>query len=370
MKQKREHWLRLHRYLGLLAALWLSLLGLSGSLLVYYPELDAAVNPELLTHETRGQPLPAGALLRAVEQAYPAWRVTQLRFPQEEQRNVSIRVARAEAPGQWREVLIDPVSARLHGDRPWAREEFSRRTVFSWLYAFHSTLLFKGELGEYLVGSLGLILLVSVVTGLWLWWPRGGKWRQALWFKPRANSIRRHVDLHRVSGYLGALVLAWLAVTGMQMNLPRLLTTPLQLFSPVTRYQPPPTVTPASATLALEHLLSQAQTLYPHASVTRIVLSAQPDRAWRVDLRRPGAVGKSGSTWVFLDPYRGNVLRALDPRTQSAGDTVVEWTFPLHNGEALGAGGRMLICLAGWLPLLLSVTGVSIWWRKRNVKCG
>lgn len=365
MKRKREYWLRLHRYLGLLAALWLSLLGLSGSLLVYYPELDTALNPELLAHETRGQPLPADILLRAVAQAYPDWRVTQLRFPQEEKRNVSARIARPEAPGQWREVLIDPVSARLHGDRPWARDEFSRRTVFSWLYAFHSALLLKGELGEYLVGSLGLILLVSVVSGLCLWWPRGGKWRQVLWFKPRASSIRRYVDLHRVSGYTGALVLGWLAITGMQMNLPRLLSTPLQLFSTVTRHQPPPTVTPGPTSLSLERLMSQAQACFPQARVTRVVLASQAGRAWRVDLRQPGAVGKNGSTWVYLDPYRGSVLRVLDPRAQSAGDTVVEWIFPLHNGEAFGAAGRALICLAGGLPLLLSVTGISMWWRKR-----
>lgn len=362
---KRERWMLLHRYLGLLAALWLTLLGLSGSLLVYYPELDAALNPGLLTHETRGQPLSASVLVETIEQAYPAWRVGQLRFPSEEDRNVSARIARPDAPAQWREVLIDPVSARLHGDRPWARQEVSRRTAFSWLYAFHSALMLKGELGEYLVGGLGLIMLTSVISGLCLWWPRGGKWKQALGFKPRASTVRRHVDLHRIGGYVGALVLGGLALTGMQMNLPRLLTTPLQWVSPVTRHQAPPTVVPGTAPLALERLLVQAQARHPHARVTRVVLATQAGRAWRIDLRQPGAVGTTGSTWVYLDPYRGDVLRVVDSQAQSAGDAMLEWVFPLHNGTAFGATGRVLICLAGWLPLLLSVTGIYVWWRKR-----
>ncbi len=360
----RERWLRLHRYLGLAAALWLSLLGLSGSLLVYYPELDAALNPELLTHQSRGPPLPAGVLVDAIERAYPGWRVGQMRFPGAENHNVSARIARPRTPDDWREVLVDPVRARVHGARPWARREFSRRTGLSWLYAFHATLLLKGELGEYLVGSLGLILVIMVVSGLFLWWPRGGAWRQALGFKAGASRRRRHLDLHRIGGYTGALVLGGLALTGMQMNLPRLLATPMQQFEPIMRYQPPPRVAPGAAVLPLEQLIARAHARYPRARLTRVVLSPQPDRAWRVDLRQPGAVGSTGSTWVYVDPYRGGVLRILDPRTQSRGDALVEWVFPLHNGSAFGGIGRALVCLAGGLPLLLSLTGICIWWRK------
>tara|TARA_R100001377_G_scaffold76605_1_gene53580 strand:+ start:1124 stop:1270 length:147 start_codon:yes stop_codon:yes gene_type:complete len=40
--------------------------------------------------------------------------------------------------------------------------------------------------------------------------------------------------------------------------------------------------------------------------------------------------------------------------------------FPLHNGDALGLVGPKLVFISGFLPAILFVTGLYIWWRKRK----
>ena len=40
-----------------------------------------------------------------------------------------------------------------------------------------------GEAGRRAVALAGLALALSAASGLWLWWPAAGQWRQALRFK-------------------------------------------------------------------------------------------------------------------------------------------------------------------------------------------
>lgn len=74
---------------------------------------------------------------------------------------------------------------------------------------------------------------------------------------------------------------------------------------------------------------------------------------WRCSSRW-GAAG--GRPWRF----------GVDGATQSRGDRFLAWLRPLHYGEALGAPWRVAVCLAGAARLLLLITGVRHWRRKRQ----
>jgi uncharacterized iron-regulated membrane protein len=94
----------------------------------------------------------------------------------------------------------------------------------------------------------------------------------------------------------------------------------------------------------------------PSQGIYEINLYRRGDRLWR----------KTGEWTVFIDAATGRVLLKDGPEGGSAGDRFIAWMFPLHNGEAFGEGGRALVCAAGLLPLLLALTGASIWWRRRR----
>jgi copper(I)-binding protein len=82
---------------------------------------------------------------------------------------------------------------------------------------------------------------------------------------------------------------------------------------------------------------------------------------YRVRLWLPGDPSRRfprSLTWV--DPRRRPVLACATPVRQSAGDTVLAWLHPLHNGEAFGLPAACWPAWPGLLPLLLMVTGVQL----------
>ena len=55
MNKARQAWVVIHRWVGLLAGAWLVVVGLSGSFLSFYPEIDRALNPDWSTPQSRGE---------------------------------------------------------------------------------------------------------------------------------------------------------------------------------------------------------------------------------------------------------------------------------------------------------------------------
>jgi uncharacterized iron-regulated membrane protein len=366
----RKLWLKIHLYIGLVLGLELALVGLTGSLLVFYREIDAWLNPGLLTTRGTGAHQSIDRIFAAAQAAVPdaqgsgallsvymPWRVS------------ATYLAWAKIPGEtaeaerWQQISLDPYSGAVLGVRE--AEEY----LISILYHLHYTLLL-GEWGETAVGISGLLLLISSITGVYLWWPRRGKIGQALTINYHTSRTRLNFDLHRVSGAYVALILLVVAFSGVYMIFPEYVKVVVQLFSPVTELPKhlQSTPSPDRAPLIPSQAIAAADTVFPDAELTSITLtSLASEGVYVIYKRQAGEVRKSsGASMVWVDQYSGAVLDARDPRTMSAGDTFLRWQFPLHNGEAFGLPGRVVILLSGLTIPLLYVTGLFIWLRKRR----
>jgi uncharacterized iron-regulated membrane protein len=88
-----------------------------------------------------------------------------------------------------------------------------------------------------------------------------------------------------------------------------------------------------------------------------------------VGLRQPGEVRQAGGqSEVWIDQYSGAVLRVQAWQHFTGGEMFLAWLFPLHNGEAFGLTGRWLVCVTGFMPLILYVTALRMWWLKRTAR--
>ncbi|HBO82562.1 MAG TPA: hypothetical protein DD502_30995, partial [Cupriavidus sp.] len=162
---------------------------------------------------------------------------------------------------------------------------------------------------------------------------------------------------------------ATIAFSGWYLNLPKWVTpiiasvaTLSPQIKPVSDPAPEGThaITPAQA-------MTAAQKQFPDAAVTRISLPRKPGDAYEVRLRQEGEVrADTGATRLWLDAYTGRPLAVRDPRNAASGDTIINWLFPLHTGEAFGSWGRAFITVFGLVPLAFAVTGVLIWWKRRS----
>lgn len=360
-------WLRLHLYVGLFGGALFVLTSLTGSLLVFYKSLDEWLNPEQLIR-TVGTDQPLSEIVAGARTAHPDWSPPDtLIFPLHERDTFHAWFkdpAAAPPDERWHVVAVDPSTARPLSDRQWG-------TFFvSFIYEVHQELLL-GKPGEVFVGILALFLLLSVGSGLYLWWPSPGKLRRALTFQPDGSLIRQHYDLHKLTGLVGAILLTLLALTGFYLEFPDAVTSVVQWFSPVRETgpedQPRSELQAGVSNILPEQAVAIARAAFPDARPMWMGLPQHAQDSYSVGLRQPGEVRQAGGqTEVWIDQYSGAVLRAQDWREFTGGETFLAWLFPLHNGEAFGLTGRWLILVAGLTPLLLYVTALRMWWLKRD----
>jgi uncharacterized iron-regulated membrane protein len=266
------------------------------------------------------------------------------------------------------QVLVDPWKGRVLGAREAVPTmEFSTRNITNTLYTLHMQ-LFLGEAGATIVGFSGLALLVSGCSGLYLWWPRSAGWRKALWFKRGTSGARFNYDLHRYCGVYSVAVLLVVAFTGVCMGFPKQAASVVSLLSPV-RTLPSPQTAHSSHHANPDALLAAAQRALPAARLSVVWLPETTNGSYRFTFLEPGHVGAyGGRSEVWVDQRDAKLLAVRRYEDTSSGEAFLRWQLPLHNGKAFGLAGRVLVCLAGLIPLVLFVTGLRIWYNKRRVK--
>jgi len=367
----RRLWLRIHLYLGLFGGGLFVLISLTGSFLVFYKAIDEWLNPAQLTANGSGpyKPLnevvttaqaaaPPGGLLDSIElpshehEVFHAWHKVSTNQPDR---------------FRWYQVTIDPYSgAVLSRDREWGRY------LVSFIYQLHASLVLDDP-GETIVGFVAIFLLISIGTGLYLWWPRPGRLRQAFTFVRGVSVIRWHYDWHKLSGFCSAIILAMLAFTGVYLEFSEYVVPIVRLFSPVQEFPKEEAVQslPVSDTspLSPEEAVTRARQVFPEGELRSIGMPHGDVGVYQISLHQSSEVMESsGQSRVWLDQYSGRVLHVHDWRQFTGGETFLAWLFPLHNGEAFGLVGRWVVFVCGFIPLILYVTALRMWWLKRAAR--
>lgn len=122
-------------------------------------------------------------------------------------------------------------------------------------------------------------------------------------------------------------------------------------------------VEPAATTaLAPSDIVTRALTAHP-GTLRAYQPAAAPDRAAEVKIKGPDGIKDT----VYVDPYRGTVLGSAWDGGFS-GSRAMWVVRKLHSLDYVGwVGNRIIEAVAGWM-VLLTVTGVYLWWpRGRSV---
>lgn len=362
----RGLWFTLHLVLGLTVGAIVALAGITGSLLVFYVELDRAIDPAVAVSRASTPPRPVEDVFRALRAAHPdrnrSWR---LELPMADGDPITARYyhAREKAHVAFAPLVVrvDPRTLDVGPGRFWG--DFA----MTWIYDLHYTLLLD-RTGRTIMAIVGIVLLVSLASGLVLWWPAPGRLRSALAWKPRASVERRTYDLHKLAGIWGGALLAILAVTGTMLGEPKWFAPAIDRVSPLFR-APAVAAVPSDVRIPIDAAVRIARARFPAAEPRWIETPDGPEGVYRVQLRQPGEPGRRfPKTNVWIDPGTGAVLAVRDPKTEGGGDTVLAWLHPLHSGEAFGLAGRLIVLLSGVAPPLLFVTGVMRWRQKGRAR--
>ena len=229
-RQPQKIWLRralfqVHLWSGIAVGLYILMISLTGSVLVYSNELYRAATPEPIMSKGSGPLLTDKQLTEAATRLYPGYRVVKLGRAQDLDQAVEVQLRRGDVIMRR---LFDPRSGRDVGKSvPTAIQLVSR------LLDLHDNLL-TGETGRR-VNGIGAISLLSLsATGLVVWWPGIKTWRRSLSLHHGAGWKRLIWDLHSMIGIWSLGFTLVFAVSGIYLANPELFQDLADRLEPLT----------------------------------------------------------------------------------------------------------------------------------------
>jgi uncharacterized iron-regulated membrane protein len=351
----RALWLQVHKWIGLLLAVLIIPISLTGSALVWHDWLDETLNPQRYSVTSSEPALPPAAYASAAQAALaPGETILSIRYPEGEG-PIQVTAAQPPQPGQVRSVRtnvwLDPADGRVL-DKAGSNEGAVRV-----LHVLHGSLMVPG-VGRQIVGWVGVAMLISSLTGLWLWWPVTGSVRRGFRWK-RQNSTS--ANLHHQMGLWILVPLAMLSFTGAWISFPA-------FFGQFEASQPKQKAGGADKAAAMrarplertattvDAALAAAQ---PHVtgSLALVTWPTDQSRDWKISFQREG-----GPAEVEIADESGEVTPPRPPRPETTARMMRRW----HDGTGMGPVWQTIIFIGGILPALLAITGIIMWLRSRG----
>lgn len=363
----RNAWFQVHKWIGLLLAIAIIPISITGSALVWHDALDDMLNPQRVVGTA-----PALTPARYAEAAAPHMatgeKLASLTIP--EQGAVVASAARPPIAGEGR-----PVRTMI-----WLAPEDARKLdsaasdagAIRFMHVLHGT-LFIPEWGRATVGWIGAAMLLSAISGIWLWWPTVGSWLRGLRWRRHDTT---NANLHHLFGFWIAIPLFILSATGVWISFPKIFSTfdapraesgggksgskkggdKKREPSRAQRMAAQPLTAP---TISLGQAVTLANSAAP-GRIARIGWPTDVEPEWTIAL---GPDKREAQTEVKIDAASGSV--DIKPPKQE-GESLSRLMRRIHDGTDMGIVWQILVFLGGILPAILSVTGIIMWWRTRG----
>jgi uncharacterized iron-regulated membrane protein len=347
----RNAWFQVHKWIGLALAILIIPLCVTGAALVWDEALDHGLNPQRYAVSGGQQVDPQQYVQAAKAVLTPGDRVSSLTLPDGE----GPVMITATPGGGAKPQAGPPARTNIWLDPPTARvldKASSASGLIRVMHQLHGTLLVP-VWGRSIVGWIGVAMLFSCFTGLWLWWPTVGKWVRGLRWRRHRNL---DTNLHHLFGFWIALPLFVLSLTGAWISFPTFFGGG----------QPRGAGPDRAAMARAKPLEAPATTLDSAMAAAQVALPGDiKSVAWPTDLKAEWTVtmANGAGRQVKVNDATGAAKASPPPKEDTA-----RLMRRIHDGTRMGFVWQLVIFLGGLLPAVLAVTGVVMWWRARGWK--
>jgi uncharacterized iron-regulated membrane protein len=365
-----KYWIgKIHLWLGLTSGLVVFIVAVTGCIYAFQAEIQDLTQPYRFVQQQPQELIPPSELKTIAEKELPGKKIH------------GILHAGAGKAAQVIFFSFDPEYYYLVYINPYTGEVLKVKDMeadfFHIILDGHFYLWLPPAIGQPLAATATLIFVAMLITGLILWWPRNRNGaRQRFTIKWNARWRRKNYDLHNVLGFYISWIAIILAATGLVWGF-EWFANGLHAAAGGEKslvYTEPVSDTTAvynSSMPAIDKVWHQMRKEYPAAEAievhipetasSSIAANANPDEEtyWQIDYR-------------YFDQYTLKELNVDHIYSRyagaSAGDKLLRMNYDIHTGAILGLPGKILAFFASLICASLPVTGVYIWWGRRNKK--
>jgi uncharacterized iron-regulated membrane protein len=360
MMPLRRWWLHLHAWLGAIAAIVFLVVGTSGATLVFMDDLLRWQLGEMASSESAADWRPPAAFESAARgHMGDTFEPYQLYYPES-----LLKISAAfyygvqpdpatQEPVEWL-VFMDPATARVQGAAPleslWADT----------LLHFHIELL-AGETGGLLVALCGIILAVSSLSAILLWWPNAGVLRKLSAWRLSGPLRQKLFRLHSVAGIFSAILLLMLTVTGTRESQPQW----FRAVAPDALADVPHDTNRVRQNCTARAALDAAVEQFIATDGARqpsIFSPAHSEGPAHLRMKGPTDTDQFyGDSYAWFDC---SGLIAERQHGEWAGNWLSLAAYTLHAGRFWGPLGPVLVFIGGIALALLTASGVYLFWKR------
>ncbi|MCP5382936.1 MAG: PepSY domain-containing protein [Kordiimonadaceae bacterium] len=349
---------KIHLYLGLILGIAFILTAISGTILVYRPEI---ISLSLDTKTPKYQKIEEEEAVKAIrELSGPD--INFIDFPM------------ADAP--WYRVwnwngsisYYDPVTLEK------LPVNYNMTEIMIFLSDLHIHFL-GGHMGEQILGYTGIVLIFMIISGLWIWWPfrRGFNFKEMI---PLNLKRKSSLKSHRSFGFFNALVMFIVTLTGValvfyapsQKIVSTLLGEVVSQEDLDQRYEKALGTLPANVSIAnLEDFTRYYFKYIPEGDLARFYMpKPETPTIARIRFRYPEGLSPFGASFLSADLEKQKIVRFEDYRHAPEYYHVSRTYYALHAGKTGGFIYKFLVALSGFALTLLCFTGFNVWYKTGN----
>lgn len=359
----RKAVLFIYVWLGLILGLYFTIIGLTGSVLVFQDNLEPLQTPEIAfvaPPVSNARLLPLSEIMARVHRDFPkatGQDLANVVLPNNAGGAYRLNI-NTQTPQTMRQITVDPYTGGV------IRNVVYANMPFGFIHNVHVSLL-MGPAGELANGYGAICVAFLLIFGLWLWWPATlRQLRVRLNVKGNWGRNRLIRNVHPVLGICSVLFLWMITLTGILLVFPK----PVQkmiagMGSAHSSGEPKLTAPMGAKRLPVDTLLAIARPVNSDVKISGFYYSSKPDQPF-VCYKRSSASGFFPYTRIFINPYNGIILRIAEDGNASPNQKIPRLLRILHFGLWGGLFMKIIYSLAGLVPCGLFVTGILMYFRK------
>ena len=358
----RNIWFQLHWLIGITAGSVLIVVGVTGAILSFEPELSRAMNPAVMNVTPQRATLSPDALVGRINAAVPEKRIAALTLASSPQESARVTFAPEPPAKRGESRYVNPYSGELLG-KP-AGEEFFRFVIQLHRY------LAAGDIGKHIVGASTLGVVYLALSGLYLRWP-ATVFSVRSWLALRWSLKGRNFwwELHSVLGTWVLVVYLFAALTG--------------LYWSYDWYRDAMFAVTGAPKPAQQQAGGGTDKAGGGPSITDGEIARDLGRAWggfrsqiehfeTATIRMPSKAGKPvqityldrdpphlrAVNRILIDPASGNAVEHERYADKPMGAKIMSSVYALHTGRFFGLPGVVILAIAS---LAMAISGISGW---------
>lgn len=352
---------KLHKWLSLPVGIIITVVCLTGAILVFQDEILEASNPtHYFIEDINGVPIPLDELIPMVNAQLDSNSVASVQISDDPKR--TYRMALAE--GFRITAFVNQYTGEITGYYKF------RESPFYTIMALHRWLMDGSRTwGKYTVGISTFIFVFILISGFIVWMPRRiNKSRFKIQFRKGAKRIL--YDLHNVLGAYACLVLLICALTGMVWSFEWYRNGVFRLFGAEIQQsqghgggqrgggkKEKPEVNTATWQSVYENL-AVANPGYEYIRVENGSASVH---------LKSSVTSRATDKYIF-DKESGEITKAILFKDQETTTRIWAWVYSLHVGNYWGIWSKIFTCFFSLVGASLPLTGYYIFFVKKGNK--